>query len=96
LEVFNLYAYRATTPRELWLAKDPVGDNDAHLARACRGQGPLIVAWGANAKLDQVTDFVDRACGRDLYCLGANKGGSPRHPLYVPATTPLIRWDPNR
>jgi hypothetical protein len=96
LEVVNLYAYRATTPRELWLAKDPVGDNGTHLARACRDRGPLIVAWGTNAKPDQVADFLDRARGRDLYCLGVNRGGSPRHPLYVPARTPLSRWPPDR
>jgi hypothetical protein len=95
LEVVNLYAYRATTPAQLWLAEDPVGDNADYMAQACRVRGPLIVAWGTNAKPDQVADFVDRARGRDLYCLGINKDGSPRHPLYVPARIPLREWEPD-
>lgn len=60
--VVNLFAYRATQPRELFTAAnehdiDIVGpDNDDHIAEAFRGEGvafkgnPLVVcAWGDNA-----------------------------------------------
>lgn len=61
--VVNLFAYRSTKPRDLFLAAtgddliDIVGpDNDEHIAAAFRGEGvafagnPLVIcAWGDNA-----------------------------------------------
>jgi len=53
IEVVNLYAFRATSPDDLWKAKDPCGpENEGHLisiARASVGYGtPIVCAWGAH------------------------------------------------
>jgi hypothetical protein len=100
LVVVNLYAFRATNPADLRFADDPVGPGNGYaLADAIAGSalcgGPLVAAWGAGAtrgEPDRVRKVL-RIPGTDrLSCLGVNKDGSPRHPLYVPAVTDLRLW----
>jgi hypothetical protein len=50
LEVVNLFAYRATDPKDLRASFYPIGpENDAHTVAAAREAGALCVAWGAHA-----------------------------------------------
>lgn len=87
----NLFAYRATEPKDLRKADDPVGpDNDAILL-AIAAKGPdVICAWGSNA--DPARAFAVRRIfqRRTLHCLGLTKSGQPKHPLYVAAATPRV------
>ena len=89
MEVRNLYAYRTAYPVQLWIADDPVGpDNDRHLINH---NGDVIVcAWGANARMSRVAQVYRLLHGgAPLVCLGLNKDGSPKHPLYIKNGTPL-------
>lgn len=96
LLVLNLFALRATDPKQLYGHDDPVGpDNDAVIGGWLdRLSGPVVAAWGVHGAYRQrhaeVTDLV-RAHGKQLMCLGATKDGHPKHPLYVAASTPLVR-----
>ncbi|MBN9356180.1 MAG: DUF1643 domain-containing protein [Herbaspirillum huttiense] len=96
--VANLYALRATDPRELWLHSDPVGpENDRHLQRLAIEHDLVVCAWGANARSDRVATVRDMFSdwGARLMCLGVTeRSGAPRHPLYVPSTQPLVEWKP--
>jgi hypothetical protein len=103
ITVVNLYAFRATKPAnlsaELMRGADVVGpDNLAHveqqLAIFRAGLGPIVAAWGANpfATGQPTIQYWLRQSG--ALCLGMNKDGSPRHPLYVKADQPLIPWNP--
>lgn len=96
LIVGNLYALRATDPQALWNAVDPVGpDNDATLTRLlAQADGPLVAAWGGNARADRVEALLALPGAERLACLGVTKAGAPRHPLYLPATAPLQPWPP--
>lgn len=97
IEIVNLYAYRATDPRALITAADPVGpDNDSWIRTACeRGRGPIIAAWGASGRkvpsfpgrVARVTEMIRPYGPR---CLGLTKGGFPKHPLFasIPARLP--------
>lgn len=94
--VLNLYAFRATDPKQLKSAIDPVGpENDETLRRelvfAWRNGHKPIAAWGANAELERVEDVRDLSFV-DWYALGLTKSGQPRHPLYLPGDAPLIEW----
>lgn len=85
--VVNLYAYRATEPRDLWRAVDPVGpDNDEHLRDALAGH-EVVVAWGAHARPDRVARFLqihrDAPGAGRLHALALTSAGQPRHPLYL-------------
>lgn len=91
--VVNLYAFRATNPRELWLQDDPIGpENDAWIERAIRYEALVVAAWGANARPDRVEQVLRVVGAYRLQCLGTTKDGHPRHPLYVRNTTPLQPW----
>ena len=99
--VLNLYALRATDPRELWkvTTAEAVGpDNDRHLedwARNARLWGtPLIAAWGANAKPRRVKEVLALPGMHRLNALGVTKAGQPRHPLYLRRDAGLLPWEP--
>lgn len=104
ITVWNLYAFRATNPRELDSAEDPIGighANEDHLwAIVHDGRTDLIVAaWGAkpghgryaNRELAMQFAFHDY----EVHCLGTTKDGHPRHPLYVRGDTWPILWSPD-
>lgn len=95
VEVVNLYALRATDPRDLFAHGAPVGpDNDAAIADAAARAQTIVVAWGAHGARDprRVARVIELLRGRALACLGANAGGSPRHPLFVPYRTRRRAW----
>jgi hypothetical protein len=83
LAVVNLYAFRATDPKDLWKASFPVGpENDTFIKQAVRQSLAIVAAWGASARDEQRVAQVRRLLG-DANCLGKTKSGAPRHPLYV-------------
>jgi hypothetical protein len=97
--VVNLYALRATDPRELRGHPDPVGpDNDlmiASLLSADEPVGPVVCAWGAHpgtaGRAGRVLGLLRNRQIRPL-CLGTTKGGHPRHPLYVRGDTAAVEY----
>ena len=94
--VANLFAWRATAPREWRAAADPVGPgNDAALAGAAHRAGRILCGWGAHGahlgRGRQVEALLRRA-GRPLFHLGLTRGGQPRHPLYVAYAQQPERW----
>jgi hypothetical protein len=98
VEVVNLYALRATDPRDLFAARAPVGpDNDAAIAAAAARAALIVVAWGAHGERDpdRVARVVELLRAHRLACLGVNRGGTPRHPLYVPRAIRRRAWTPS-
>lgn len=91
LIVLNLFAYRATKPEDMAAASDPVGPHaDHHLLDFIQNvDGPLIAAWGSHWMAKTRAADVTAMIGSHCSCLGKTKNGSPRHPLYVRADTPL-------
>lgn len=95
LWVRNLFGLRATHPVVLKTAPDPIGpDGDAYLLGAARADR-IVLAWGNEvppARHRQAVQLLQNA-GKTLYCLGTTRLGIPRHPLYVPARTPLDPYE---
>jgi hypothetical protein len=96
LVIVNLFALRATDPRELLTHPDPVGGNDKHLLNAVWGCPATVLAWGTHAekfygRVRSVLHELSQTKTK-LLCLGRTRGGHPRHPLYAPATAKLLRW----
>ena len=96
LLVVNLFAFRATNPKDMFAAIDPVGpDNDAHIRDAVRvahcHDWPVIAAWGANRKARARAAEVMAMIGQ-LKALAITKEGAPQHPLYVKGDAPLVGY----
>ena len=88
----NLFAYRATNPKELTRVSDPVGpENDEWLMRLRPRVELAVAAWGYRGALHDRATRVAESMGK-LHCLGMTRGGAPRHPLYVRAVTTFVPW----
>jgi hypothetical protein len=100
LAMLNLFAYRATDPRQLTAAltrgENIVGAlNDSVLTLYATQGRIVLVAWGAGGSLCargfDVMRNMQRA-GALLRCLGVTQTGDPRHPLYIRGDTPFQRY----
>lgn len=94
--VTNIFAFRATDPRDMRRAADPVGPaNDATLREGADWADHIIAAWGVHgAHLDrgsQVAAMLQRGT-TPLFHLGLTRAGHPRHPLYLPYAQAPIDW----
>jgi hypothetical protein len=95
LVMLNLFAFRATRPSLMLAADDPIGpDNDRYLDECTRGmQDIVVVAWGAiGAVRGRDREVAGRLRLCSPMCFGVTKSGQPRHPLYLKADTPLVRF----
>ena len=85
--VCNIFAWRATDPREMRAAADPVGpENDAALRDGCDWADMVVCAWGthgAHLGRGPRVEALLRATGHGLHHLGLTRDGHPRHPLYI-------------
>lgn len=85
--VLNIFAFRATDPRDMRRAKDPVGPaNDAALLEGLVWGDRIICAWGTHGEhlgRGPAVASLLRETGRELLHLGLSKAGHPKHPLYI-------------
>jgi len=89
--VVNLFAYRATKPRDLFAAKankiDIIGwQNQECVQEMVRDAGLIVCAWGGHGvghefHIEEVRGWLEP---KRQFHLGLTRDGQPRHPLYVP------------
>jgi len=84
----NIYAFRATQPRDMFGEPEPIGpDNNATLVQIARQAGIVIAAWGSHGghggRGAEVAHMILAATAVKIKCLGVTKDGYPRHPLYL-------------
>ena len=104
VEVYNIFAFRATDPKNMKAAEDPVGpENDKWLAKfAIKSQQTLAIAgWGNHGSHQNRNRDVIKILNQkmaDVKALKINASGDPKHPLYigysqqpVPFLSPLCR-----
>ena len=88
LVVTNLFGWRATDPRDMKAALDPVGPgNNRAIVRAAKEAAIVVCAWGNHgAHLDRSMKVLSllQARGVALHALRVNGAGEPAHPLYLP------------
>ena len=91
LLVLNLFAYRATSPKDLKIASDPVGPNNKHYFKISSEveSDRVICAWGAHGSYrgqDKTVLGWLFDLGVTPMALKLTKCGHPGHPLYLPKT----------
>lgn len=99
--VLNIFAYRATDPKDMKAQADPVGpENDRYiqrvLQRAQTNETKLICAWGNHGahigRSDAIREMIG-AAGTRAYCFGYTKTGEPKHPLYLRKDSALVPFE---
>ena len=94
--VCNIFAYRATDPRNMRAQQDPIGPgNDEAIRESCLWADRVVCAWGTHgAHLDRgaAVETLIRASGATPYHLGLSKAGHPKHPLYISYDVQPIVW----
>jgi hypothetical protein len=82
----NLFAFRATEPRDMLKEPEPVGqDNDRTLLNLSETAGVVVAAWGTHGSHQRRDDAV-MGMMPALHCLRLTRSGHPGHPLYLPKT----------
>ena len=101
LAVGNLWPIRATNPNDAkaWI-KDAspfaIDDNYRRVFEMASLAGLVVAAWGnhgAHAGAGAVMLKHLQRAGHTVHHLGLTREGQPRHPLYVPKDTALVRFE---
>jgi len=84
LIMLNLFAYRATDPKQLKETDDPVGpDNDKYIREWSR-EGLNVCCWGVHGGYLGRDKVVKKMVeDHNPQVLAFSKNGYPRHPLYL-------------
>lgn len=96
LEVINIFAFRATDPKDLKKAKKPVGplNNDIIIETICSAD-MTICSWGSHGShqnRDQEIRLLIKQSKISPHILALTKFDQPRHPLYVSYSQKPILW----
>lgn len=94
LIVTNIFAFRATDPKDMKAQDDPVGpENNGHIFHAALQSADIVCGWGTHGSYlgrdKHVIQLLQRHGIRPM-SLGVTKDGHPRHPLYVPYSQGLV------
>jgi hypothetical protein len=85
LYMTNAFAFRATLPKVMKKAAEPVGaDNDLWLKKTAESAGLVVAAWGREGGFRD-RDRAILTMIPNLHCFRVTpKTGYPEHPLYLP------------
>lgn len=88
LIVGNLYTYISSNPNKIDRSQNISKKNIKILAKLINSVTDVVYAWGNNTDEPNILkQLVDRPM-----CLGKNKDGSPKHPLYLPSNSKLLKF----
>ena len=93
IDIVNLYAFRATDPKQLATISDPIGpENESYLRQAIMENRITILAWGRHG-LERSRWFFENVLMRyKFFYLKINQDGTPSHPLYLKKNLLATPW----
>ena len=78
----NLFGFRATKPKDMKRATDPIGpENDEWLVKLAGKAGIVVGVWGNDGAFMNRSSEIVRILP-NIKCLKQNVNGEPAHPLY--------------
>lgn len=86
LVMLNIFAFRATDPKVMKKAVDPIGPENDYFLQAATAGRKVLCAWGNHGAYLDRGEKVTRMLtdlGRDLVCFEITKTNQPKHPLYM-------------
>ena len=95
LEVVNLFALEARTPKILFMANDSVGPkNDEWICDAVERVDKVVMAWGRHGSYrNRSKNVLEKMLPIKVpYYLMQTKGGEPKHPIGIPKDAQPIAW----
>lgn len=95
LIVGNLFAFRATDPREMKSAADPIGpDNDRWLLEIVKAADLVVCAWGQHGHYLERAAMVSWMLRKrtPLHAIELAKDTTPKHPLYLRGDLRPMLW----
>ena len=88
--VINLYSLRTPNPKELLAHPAPKGPAQMRFFQeALEEHQDVVCAWGLQG--GPISHHFSPGTHR-IFHLGLNRDGSPKHPLYLPASSDLLSW----
>ena len=96
--VANIFAFRATAPKDMYAAKDPVGPaNNEAILQYAEQANLIMLGWGNHGchlqrSKDVLTLLRSAGYSQKLHCLKINNSGEPCHPLYLRADLKPIAY----
>lgn len=94
---WNIFGIRATDPKDMLAASDPVGEhNNTFIDAALTRAATTILGWGAHGThrgRDEQVKARIRAIGLPVHYLALTKGGQPGHPLYLKESLQPTLWE---
>lgn len=82
----NIFAFRATYPKDVRIEGNPIGPNNDQWLIKCASRARIVIAcWGTHGSYLNRGRSVLRILP-PMSCLGITKEGYPRHPLYIRAS----------
>ena len=88
LFVGNLHTYISSNPNKIDRSQNISKKNIKTLSKLINSVSDVVYAWGNNTK---EPNFLKKLVDRPM-CLGKNKDGSPKHPLYLPSNSKLLKF----
>ncbi len=96
LDVINIFSFRATDPKDLKKAKDPVGpETDAIVLESTLSADMTICAWGSHGdhkNRDKEVRLLLKTNDVPVHVLTLTSKGQPGHPLYIPYSKTPQLW----
>ncbi len=100
MRICNIFAWRATAPKDLKVVEDPVGaDNENTLLEGLEWADDTLCAWGVHGShLGRGNSAARLLCTDDteVRVLGLTRDGHPRHPLYVGYSQTPVAWESSK
>lgn len=91
--MMNLFAIVSSDPKILRTnGVDLLGDNNVWLTTIGGMCRDILFAWGNFKEAEERAKEVCKMFPEAI-CLGFNKGGTPKHPLYVNADTKQVKYN---
>jgi len=93
MHMLNLFAFVSTDPLMLYKCnnEEPIGEENDEYLKALYPE--IVACWGNHGKINGRSEQVRRLL-KEPYAFGINKNGEPKHPLYLPLTAKLERYQP--